>query len=125
MAVLTDEQKGKKHCALHDVWYGQLEQCAECRKSRGISVKAASPKTDVKELQLLADEYRAEDKFLRRVAREWLTDGTAKERRDALEAIKTAARCASLFKETHLSIKELEHDHWLVEQKRLLGSGGN
>lgn len=125
MAVLTDEQKGKKHCALHDVWYGQLEQCGECRKARGITVKTTSPKADTHELKVREDEYREADKYLRRIARDWLENGTAQERNVALKAFDAASKYARLALEIRQSRLEIEHDQWLVDQKRQLGGGGN
>jgi hypothetical protein len=124
VAVPTD-RSGQKHCAIHDVWHGQIEQCGECRKARGITVKTGSPKADTRELHLREAEYREADKYLRRIAREWLDDGTAQQRGIALKAFETATKYARLALEIHTSIKELEHDQWLVEQKRLLGGGGN
>ena len=114
-----------RYCAVHDTSYGKLEQCAGCRGERGIAVKEGSPKADTKELRLREQEYREADKYLRRIAREWLDDGTAQERNIALKAFDAAAKYARIALEIHTSIKELEHDQWLVEQKRLLGGGGN
>lgn len=114
---------GQKHCPKHDVLYGRLEQCSQCRAERSIAVKSAAPKADTHELRLRESEYREADKYLRRIAREWLDDGTAQERNTALKAFDTAAKYARLALEIHTSIKELEHDQWLVEQKRLLGRG--
>jgi hypothetical protein len=124
VAVPTDRQN-QKHCAQHDVWHNKLEQCAECRKARSITVKEGAPKADTHELRLREGEYREADKYLRRIARDWLDNGTAQERNVALKAFDAAAKYARLALEIHSSIKELEHDHWLVEQKRLLGGGGN
>ena len=113
----------QKPCVKHGTTYGRLEQCPECRAARSIAVKEGSPKTDTRELHLREQEYREADKYLRRVAREWLDDGTAQERNVALKAFDAAAKYARLALEIHTSIKELEHDQWLVEQKRLLGRG--
>jgi hypothetical protein len=116
---------GAKHCALHNVSYGALEQCGACRAAKGITVKTAAPKADTHELRLREQEYREADKFLRRVAREILDEGTAQERGLAIKMFDAASKWARLSLEIHTSIKELEHDQWLVEQKRLLGGGGN
>lgn len=96
-----------------------------CRGDRAITVKEGAPKADTKELRLRETEYREADKYLRRLAREWLDDGTIQERHVALKAFDAAAKYARIALEIHTSIKELEHDQWLVEQKRKLGSGGN
>lgn len=114
-----------KRCPKHDVSYGALEQCSICRGERSITVKSGSPKADTKELHIREAEYREADKFLRRIARDWLDNGTAQERNTALKAFETATKYARLALEIHSSIKELEHDQWLVEQKRLLGGKGN
>jgi hypothetical protein len=116
---------GVRRCELHDVTYGALEQCSACRAAKGISVKAGAPKADTHELRLREQEYRETDKYLRRIAREWLDDGTAQERGIALKAFDAAAKFARISLEIHTSIKELEHDQWLVEQKRLLGGSSN
>jgi hypothetical protein len=116
---------GQKHCAIHDVVYGKLEQCSACRSARSITVKTGAPKADTAELRLRESEYREADKYLRRLGREWLDDGTAQERGLALKAFDAASKWARIALEIHTSIKELEHDQWLVEQKRLLGGGGN
>jgi hypothetical protein len=120
VASHTDEQK---HCDKHGASYGRLEQCPGCRAERSIAVKEGSPKADTKELRLREQEYREADKYLRRIAREWLDEGTAQERNVALKAFDAAAKYARIALEIHTSIKELEHDQWLVEQKRLLGRG--
>jgi hypothetical protein len=116
---------GQRHCAEHGVTYGPLEQCGECRSARSITVKVGSPKADTKELRLREAEYRETDKYLRRIGREILDEGTAQERGLALKAFDAASKWARLSLEIHTSIKELEHDQWLVEQKRLLGGSGN
>lgn len=113
------------YCAKHDRHYGKIEQCGGCRAERSISVRAASPKADTRELELRENEYREADKYLRRVAREWLDEGTPRERGVALKAFDTAAKWARLALEIRQQRLELEHDQWLVEQKRLLGGGGN
>jgi hypothetical protein len=77
------------------------------------------------ELAVRDSEYREADKYLRRIAREWLDDGTAQERNIALKAFDTAAKFARLSLEIHEKVKEFEHDQWLVDQNRLLGGGGN
>lgn len=116
----------KKRCLVHaEVTYGKLEQCPACRAARTISVKEGAPKADTKELHLREGEYREADKYLRRIARDWLDNGTAQERGIALKAFETATKYARLALEIHTSIKELEHDQWLVEQKRQLGGSGN
>lgn len=112
-------------CPTHGVTYGKLEQCAECRRARTLTVKAGAPKADVSELRLRESEYREADKFLRRTARGWLDEGTPRERTVALKAFEVASKYARLALEIHTSVKELEHDQWLVEQKRALSGGGN
>ena len=121
----VSQADGQKHCALHDVTYGKLEQCSGCRAAKSIGVKDQAPKADTHELRLRENEYREADKYLRRIAREWLDDGTAQERGIALKAFDAAAKYARIALEIHTSIKELEHDQWLIEQKRLLGGAGN
>lgn len=122
MAWQTTED-GKGYCPVHDESFGALDRCGKCPKpTRGITIQGA-PKADTRELHLREGEYREADKYLRRIAREWLDDGTAQERGIALKAFETAAKYARIALEIHTSIKELEHDQWLVEQKRLLGRG--
>lgn len=113
---------GKPYCALHDQHYGKLEQCSRCRAAKGIAVKVGSPKSDTRELELREQEYREADKYLRRVAREWLDDGTPQERSIAMKAFDAASKWARLALEIRTSRLELEHDQWLVEQKRQLGN---
>jgi hypothetical protein len=107
------------------VRYGKLEQCSVCRAARAITVKTASPKADTRELELRENEYREADKYLRRIGREWLDDGTPQERNAALKAFDSASKWARLSLEIRQQRLEMEHDQWLVEQKRLLGGGGN
>jgi hypothetical protein len=114
-----------KYCATHDQHYDRLEQCSGCRAAKSITVKTASPKADTRELELRETEYREADKFLRRMAREWLEEGTAQERGIAIKAFDAASKWARLSLEIRTTRLELEHDQWLVEQKRLLGGGGN
>lgn len=111
-----------EYCAKHDQHYGRLEQCAKCRAARSIVVSATSPKADTSELRLRENEYREADKYLRRMGRDWLDNGTAQERNVALKAFDAAAKYARIALEIHQSLKELEHDQWLVEQKRRLGN---
>lgn len=123
MAQSKDTEGG--YCAKHNRTLGKLERCSACRAERSGSVKAGSPKADTHELEVRESEYREADKYLRRIAREWLDDGTAQERNVALKAFETATKYARLALEIRQIRTELEHDHWLVEQKRLLGGGGN
>jgi hypothetical protein len=113
------------YCATHDQHYGKLEQCGVCRSQRAITVKTASPKADTRELELRENEYREADKFLRRIGKEWIDEGTAQERNAALKAFDAASKWARLALEIRQQRLEMEHDQWLVEQKRLLGGGGN
>lgn len=121
--MATDTTGG--YCPKHDAHYSKVEQCGTCRAERAGSVAVASPKADTHELDVREQEYREADKFLRRIAREWLDDGTAQERNVALKAFDTAAKYARLALEIRTSRLELEHDQWLVEQKRKLSGGGN
>jgi hypothetical protein len=123
--VATPLGADEKLCPTHDVVYGKLEQCAQCRAARAITVKVSSPKADTRELELRESEYREADKYLRRVARELMEEGTAQERGLALKAFDAATKWARLALEIRTSRLELEHDQWLVEQKRMLGGGGN
>jgi hypothetical protein len=117
---------GAKHCAIHDIQYGKLEQCSRCRAERSAIVKTGSPKADTKELRLREAEYREADKFLRRIARETLDEGTAQERVIAIKMFDAAARWARLALEIHTSILEVEHDQWLRDENmRMRGGGGN
>lgn len=115
---------GVKRCPRHGIEYGRLEQCSACRAARSITVKTGSPKADTSELQLREDEYRGADKKLRRIAFELLDEGTAQERSIAVKMLDCATKWARLALEIRTSRLELEHDQWLVEQKRLLSGGG-
>jgi hypothetical protein len=120
--VATDTTGG--YCPEHKLHYPRLQQCAECRRARAGAAVSGSPKADTRELELREQEYREADKYLRRVAREWLDDGTAQERNVALKAFDAAAKYARLALEIRTSRLEIEHDQWLVEQKRKLSGGG-
>ena len=122
---MADPQSTTRTCPKHGVPYGPLEQCSECRAARSITVKPGAPKADTAELRIRESEYREADKYLRRIAREWLENGTKQERQIAIKAFDAAVKWARLALEIHASVKEIEHDQWLVEQKRLLGGGGN
>lgn len=111
------------YCSKHNRHYGKLEQCADCRSARSITVKPGSPKADTRELELREEEYREADKFLRRLGREWLTEGTAQERGIAIKAFDAASRWARLAIEIRTTRLEIEHDQWLREQKRIMGGG--
>jgi hypothetical protein len=114
---------GVKLCAKHDIRYGKLEQCSACRGERVASVKVGSPKADTKELRLRESEYRESDKFMRRIAREVLEDGTAQERGIAIKMFDAAAKWARLSLEIHTSLTELEHDQWLRDENMRMGGG--
>lgn len=103
--------------------YGGIEQCGECRRVRATAISPTSPKAETKELETREHEYRAADVYLRRLAREWLDDGTARDRQVALKAFDAAARWARLALEIRQQRIEIEHDQWLVEQKRILSGG--
>lgn len=117
----TDE----KHCALHDVTYGKLEQCSACRAAHATSARTESPKADTSELATRESEYREADKYLRKKGREWLEDGTAQERNVALKAFDTASKFARISYEIRQWRLEIEHEQWLAAQKRALAGGGN
>jgi hypothetical protein len=117
---------GVNHCAVHDIRYGKLEQCRACRAERSATVKASSPKADTKELRLRESEYREADKFLRRIAREILDEGTAQERGLAIKMFDAAAKWARIALEINTSMLEIEHDQWLRDENmRMRGGGGN
>ena len=111
------------YCAAHDKQYGKLEQCPGCRKSASAVVAAQSPKADTKEMEARESEYRECDKYLRRLAKKWLDEGTAQERPTAIKAMDAASKWARLALEIRQNRLEMEHDQWLVEQNRLMGGG--
>ena len=113
------------YCPTHNQHFGKLEQCAGCRAGRRAAATAESPKADTRELELRESEYREADKFLRRKAREILDDGTAQERNLAIKMFDSAAKWARISLEIRNQRLELEHDQWLVEQKRKLSGGSN
>jgi hypothetical protein len=123
--VASPADPSLRYCETHDQHYGKIEQCSGCRAARSITVKTASPKADTRELELREIEYREADKFLRRIGKEWIDEGTAQERNAALKAFDAASKWARLALEIRQQRLEMEHDQWLVEQKRLLGGGGN
>ena len=117
---------GKKHCALHDVTYGSLEQCGVCRAAKGASIKPGSPKADTRELELREDEYRTDAKYLRRKAREWIDGGTAQERNIALKAFDAASKYERLALEIRSARLEIQHDQWLRDENmKMHGGSGN
>jgi hypothetical protein len=117
--------EGKRHCQLHDVLYGKVEQCPRCRADRSITVKQASPKADTHELKLREDEYREADKFLRRIGKEWLDEGTAQERNAAIKAFDAASKWARLALEIRTTRLEIEHDQWLRDENMKMRGDGN
>lgn len=121
--MATDTTGG--YCPKHDKHYSKLEQCGACRAERAGTVAVGSPKADTRELELREQEYREADKYLRRMAREVLDDGTAQERGLAIKMFDAASKWARLALEIRTSRLEMEHDQWLVEQKRKLSGGGN
>lgn len=115
----------ENYCATHDRNYSKLEQCAECRAALSAAVKAESPKADTRELELREGEYREADKKLRRLAMEWLDEGTAQERSIAIKAMDAASKWARLALEIRQQRLEFEHDHWLADQQRRLRGLGD
>lgn len=123
--VADTSRPDQKHCPTHDVWYGKLEQCGICRAARATFVKTESPKADTADLAVREGEYREADKYLRRKGKEWLEEGTARERNVALKAFDTASKFARISYEIRQWRLEVEHEQWLAAQKRLLDGGGN
>lgn len=115
----------QRRCPTHDVWYGKLEQCGECRRAHASAARIESPKADTRELEIREAEYRETDKYLRKIGREWLDEGTARERNVALKAFDTASKFARIAYEIRQWRLEVEHEQWLAAQKRLLSGGGN
>jgi hypothetical protein len=109
-------------CA-HGKPYGGIEQCGECRKARAVSVRTASPKADLRELELLEDECREAAKYLRRHGRDWV-EGTDRERNVGLKAFETALKYDRMAYEARALRVGVEHDQWLRDENmRMRGSG--
>lgn len=114
------------YCPTHNRQYGKLEQCADCRSARVHTVAAVSPKADTRELELRESEYREADKFLRRMGRELLDEGTAQERGLAIKMFDAASKWARLALEIRSDRLEIEHDHWLRDENmKMRGGSGN
>ena len=112
---------GTTYCAIHDLTFETgVSVCSECASAAVEQVDGNVPPSSDRELELMRDEFRADAKMLRRKAREWLEDGTARERLPALKAIDVAVKCDRAALEIQLRIADREHDRWLVEQNRLL-----
>lgn len=115
------QDKAQPYCDIHKRSYSKLEQCAECRGAVGVTVKVGSPKADTTTKRVHAAEAR-----LRELAC-WSESGSQM-REDPHVAVKwsaEASKWARIAMELEDKIDELEHDQWLVEQKRLLGGSGN
>lgn len=100
------------------VTYGPLEQCPECRKSASGSVDGGSPKADTSTRRVHAGNAR-----LREVAC-WENSNNSRAQDDGNVAVKWSAEAvkwARVAMELEQQILEIEHDQWLVEQKRKLG----
>jgi hypothetical protein len=115
-----------KRCPIHDIAHRRIEQCPQCRAAAaGTARDDGPPKADVSELEKREREYRDADTFLRGLAHEWLTEGTAQERSIAIKAFDAASKWARLSYEIRQQRIEIEHDQWLRDQKARLGGGGN
>jgi hypothetical protein len=125
VASSDPKRADQKHCAEHNVWYGKLEQCGICRAARSLTTRTESPKADTHELAVRESEYRETDKYLRKLGRDWIDEGTPRERNVALKAFDTAAKFARIAYEIRQWRTEIEHEQWLAAQKRLLDGGGN
>jgi hypothetical protein len=121
------------YCAKHDKRYGKLEQCSECRKSRGITVKQESPKADTATVRVHAARYRLNEAAcwneFKRYSAVDLTAGSEDDdpvQIDPHVAVKFSAEAgkwAGRADELEMRILEIEHDQWLREQKRIMGGG--
>jgi hypothetical protein len=121
------------YCAKHDRGYGKLEQCADCRASRGVTVKPGSPKADTSTIRLHAARYRMREAACWNECKRYSSiDLTADDKGgtppklDPQAAVKFSAesgKWASRADELEMRILEIEHDQWLREQKRLMGGG--
>jgi hypothetical protein len=117
VAVPTDRQN-QKHCALHDVWYSKLEQCGECRRSAGSAVERGSPKADMSGHRVNAGNARLRELSC------WENSNNSRAQDDGNVAVKWSAEAvkwARVAMELEQQIVEVEHDQWLVDQKRKLG----
>ena len=110
-----------RHCATHDVWYGKLEQCGQCRIARAGTIKTGSPKADTTQKRVHAAEARLRELSCWERCKTTMPD-------DGHLAVKwsdSATKWARLAMEIEAQITEVEHDQWLAEQKRILDGGGN
>lgn len=108
-------------CSTHNTHYSKLEQCPVCRAGAGVVVKTSSPKADTTQKRVNAAAARLRELSC------WNEAGTQMHD-DPHVAVKWSAEAgkwARIAMELEAQITELEHDQWLVEQKRLLGGGGN
>lgn len=102
----------------HGKLYGGVEQCLECRKSAGVAVVTGPPKVDTAEKRVNAATAR-----LRELAC-W-DEAKAQMREEPNVAVKWSAestKWARIAMEIEAGIAEIEHDQWLIDQKRRLGN---
>lgn len=117
----TTAGNGITYCATCDLSFET--GVASCNCPPASTDSSFAPPSSDRELELMRDEFRADAKLMRRKAREWLEDGTARERLPALKALDVAVKCDRAALEIQLRIADREHDRWLVEQNRLLQRG--
>ena len=108
-----------KHCTIHDVYYGKSERCSGCERMRASMTAAESPRADLSEYRLREGEYREDAKYLRRKAREWLSEGTAGERSVAIKAFEAASRYERLALDIRKELVDIEHIHWLDDRNKV------
>lgn len=102
----------------HGKPYGGIEQCGECRASAGSAIASSSPKADTSKARKAAAEYRLREFALWDAAKAtWLDDPNATAKLSA-ESGKWAGRADDI----EMRILEMEHEQWLVDQKRKMES---
>lgn len=109
----------------HGIMYDGLEQCARCRETKSAGPTTSSPRVDTRGLEEMEKEYRDLDGFLRHLACKIFdpSEGMPNERHLAVKMLDNAAKWARLALDIRAERLEIQHDQWLVEQKRMLDGG--
>ena len=112
---------GNRRCRRHDETFAALAVCPKCKSDPGdiIAPEEENSPAD-RELELLFQEFRTEAKFLRRISRERIEDGTAQDLAVALKASDVALKYDRAAVEIQSRLHDKRHDHWLVKAYREL-----
>jgi hypothetical protein len=106
------------YCETHDHHYSSIEQCAQCRASASVVVEHGPPKVNTSEKRVNAANARLRELACWNQSKLLMPE-------DGHVAVKwssEATKWARIAMELEGSITEIEHDQWLVDQKRKLGN---